>query len=169
MIKTILSILLFLLLPIFGYAGIYSWTDENGVRHFSNSPPEESIEKIHQTEEYVGRKNKDIEPRKKDDRHQKSSIETNQIEKSKAEDKKKQGKYGEVIIYTTPTCGYCHRAKAFLSKQGVRYKEYNIKASEKVLKKFRSLNGRGVPLIVIGDKRITGFNKSAIKSALGIP
>lgn len=148
---------------------MYSWTDANGVRHFSNTPPEKSTGEIHQTEEYVGRKNDDIEPRKKDDLLQKSSIETKQEEKVNTERKRKQNKSKEVIIYTTPTCGYCHRAKAFLTKHGIKYKEYDIKASAKALKKYKSLNGRGVPLIMIGDKRIAGFNKSAIKSALEIP
>lgn len=167
MIKTILIILF--LLPAFGYASMYSWTDENGVRHYSNSPPEKSTEEIHQTEEYFSRETKNIKPGKKENRRQKSIKEATQAEKIKTERKRKQNRSKKVVIYTTPTCGYCRRAKAFLSKHGINYTEYDIKASSKALKKYRSLNGRGVPLIMIGDKRIAGFNKSAIKNALGIP
>lgn len=148
---------------------MYSWTDENGVRHFSNSPPEKRTREIHQTEEYVSPEIEEKDSKEKDARRQKSLIEAKKEEKITTERKRKQNSSKDVVIYTTPTCGYCHRAKAFLAKHGVKYTEYDIKASAKALKNFRSLNGRGVPLIMIGDKRIAGFNKPAIKKALGIP
>lgn len=147
---------------------MYSWTDENGVRHFSNSPPEKNTHETRQTEEYVSHKNEDIEPNIKDTRTPKSTFKENQKEKIKT-NRQKKNKSKEVIIYTTASCGYCQRAMAFLNKHGVKYTEYDVRASEKALKEFKRLNGRGVPLILIGDTRITGFNKSVMKSALGIP
>ena len=32
----------------------------------------------------------------------------------------------QVIIYTTPYCGYCHWAKQLLEKKGIKYTEINI-------------------------------------------
>jgi hypothetical protein len=36
------------------------------------------------------------------------------------------------------------------------------------MQRFKSLNGRGVPLIFVGDTRIAGFNKPLLKNLLGI-
>ena len=72
-------------------------------------------------------------------------------------------------LYTTPTCGYCHRAKAYFKQKGIRFTELDVTKSPKARKQFKALNGRGVPLIVIGDQRISGFNKTAINQALGLP
>jgi len=32
----------------------------------------------------------------------------------------------EVKIYTTPTCGYCHQAKRFLTGLGVDFTEHDV-------------------------------------------
>jgi glutaredoxin-like YruB-family protein len=74
----------------------------------------------------------------------------------------------KVVMYTTPTCGYCHRAKAYFNQKGIRFTEYDVTKSQKARNAFKALNGRGVPLIVIGDQRIPGFNKAAINRALGL-
>jgi len=75
----------------------------------------------------------------------------------------------DVAVYTTPTCGYCHRAKAYFNEHGIRFTEHDITRSKQARQAFEALNGRGEPLIVIGDQRIAGFNKSAIDTALGLP
>jgi glutaredoxin len=72
-------------------------------------------------------------------------------------------------MYTTPTCGNCHRAKACFNQHGIRFTELDVTRSEKTRRQFKAMNGRGVPLIAIGDQRITGFNKAAINRALGLP
>lgn len=44
----LLNILIILMLTIFGVsvvkAGVYTWVDENGVRHYSDSPPEDAAD-----------------------------------------------------------------------------------------------------------------------------
>ena len=32
----------------------------------------------------------------------------------------------DIKIYSTPTCGYCHQAKAFLDERGVKYTDYDV-------------------------------------------
>jgi glutaredoxin 3 len=63
-----------------------------------------------------------------------------------------------VEIYTTPICGFCHRAKQLLSQKGVKFSEINVMMNsgkrEEMVK--RSNGGSTVPQIFIGDKHVGG-------------
>jgi glutaredoxin 3 len=37
----------------------------------------------------------------------------------------------DIVIYTTPFCGYCHRAKALLARKGADFTEIDVSAPEK--------------------------------------
>ena len=55
-----------------------------------------------------------------------------------------------VDIYTSPTCGYCHQAKAFLSERGVKFTEYDISRDRTAADEIVRLTGQmGVPVIVV--------------------
>jgi glutaredoxin len=71
-----------------------------------------------------------------------------------------------VVIYATPTCPYCNVAKAFFEKHDIDYFEVDITSSEEGRRSFRDLNGRGVPLIFVGDTRIDGYNEQLLRNAL---
>ena len=34
----------------------------------------------------------------------------------------------EVIIYSTPTCHFCHIAKDYFNEKGIKYTEYDVMA-----------------------------------------
>jgi len=73
-----------------------------------------------------------------------------------------------VIIYSTPTCTYCKAAKDYFAKNNVAYTEYNVASDEMRRKEMVDKTGQlGVPVILIGDKVIVGFDQSAIAAALG--
>ena len=69
-----------------------------------------------------------------------------------------------VVIYTTPGC--CNLAKSFFRERNIEYIEYDITSSQEGLREFKELNGRGVPLIFIGEARIDGYNEQLLRSAL---
>lgn len=71
-------------------------------------------------------------------------------------------------MYVTKRCGYCGRAKNFFKANGVDYQAIDIDKSSEGRKQFKALGGKGVPLIIIGDHKIRGYNQQAIKRALGI-
>ncbi len=74
-----------------------------------------------------------------------------------------------VKIYSTPTCTYCRAAKQFFKENNVTYDEYNVAEDEdKAIEMFDKTGQQGVPVIDIGGKIIVGFNKPAIKEALGM-
>lgn len=62
-----------------------------------------------------------------------------------------------VEIYTTPTCVYCHALMDWLESKGVEYVEKDATQEENI---------KVVPVTVIGDERIEGFDRPAIKKAL---
>ncbi|HZX33792.1 MAG TPA: glutaredoxin family protein [archaeon] len=74
-----------------------------------------------------------------------------------------------VLIYSTPTCVYCKMAKKFFAENGVEYKEFNVADDyEKAVEMIKKSGQQGVPVIDIGGKIIVGFDKNAIKEALGL-
>lgn len=53
------ALLTFFFIPHLTFAEIYSWIDENGVKHFSNEPPPEGVKILNQTKEIKTDKAKD--------------------------------------------------------------------------------------------------------------
>jgi len=73
----------------------------------------------------------------------------------------------KVIIYSTPTCPHCHRAKEFLSQKSIAYTEYNVAADREKAKEMITKSGQiGVPVIIIDDVVVVGFNQSKIEDLL---
>ncbi|MDD5710887.1 MAG: glutaredoxin family protein [Candidatus Colwellbacteria bacterium] len=71
------------------------------------------------------------------------------------------------IIYTTPTCMYCKMVKAFLIKKGVGYEEKDVAADETARKELVEISGQlGVPVTVIGEHVVVGFDKGALEHLL---
>lgn len=62
-----------------------------------------------------------------------------------------------IKIYTTPTCIYCHALMEWLDELGVEYEELDATKYDDIAT---------VPVTEIGDERIIGFDRPAIKKAL---
>lgn len=71
-----------------------------------------------------------------------------------------------VIMFTTSTCPFCREARIALDKMGVSFEEYVIDKSPQSMALYQSLEGRGVPMLIIGDRKIIGFKEDAIRQAL---
>ncbi len=69
----------------------------------------------------------------------------------------------QVIMYSTSWCGYCRKARSLFTRQNIPFKEFDIEKDEKAMKIYTALNGRGVPLILIGDEEMTGFDVRTFK------
>ncbi len=63
-----------------------------------------------------------------------------------------------VVVYSTSTCPACRVAKQYMAQKGVAYQEIDIERSPTGREAFQRLGGRGVPLIIVGEKRMEGFN-----------
>lgn len=75
----------------------------------------------------------------------------------------------KVTIYSTPSCVYCNIAKNYFKENNVAYEDYNVAADLGKRKEMVDLSGQmGVPVIVIGDEHIVGFNKPQVAELLGL-
>lgn len=65
----------------------------------------------------------------------------------------------EIRVFTTPTCSYCHKVKAWLKEQGCPYTELDITKDVGALREWRALSGGiGVPVTAHGKDLIIGFD-----------
>ena len=72
-----------------------------------------------------------------------------------------------VTLYSTPTCGYCTKAKTFFRERKIPFTEYNVAAdSRKADEMVRKSGQMGVPVIDIHGKIIVGFTQPEIERAL---
>jgi glutaredoxin-like YruB-family protein len=74
-----------------------------------------------------------------------------------------------VIVYSTPSCPYCIKAKQYLTDNKIEFTNYDVgtdqvRASEMVAKSGQM----GVPVIDIDGTIIVGFDKPEISKALGL-
>ena len=64
----------------------------------------------------------------------------------------------KIEIYTSPFCGYCHRAKALLTRKGAAFTEYDVMMDaakrDEMLK--RAEGAHTVPQIFIDGRHIGG-------------
>ena len=74
-----------------------------------------------------------------------------------------------VIIYSTPSCHFCHMAKDFFKANNVAYTEYDVASNFEKRKEMVEKSGQmGVPVITIDDQLIVGFDKPQIAKLLGL-
>jgi alkyl hydroperoxide reductase subunit F len=76
----------------------------------------------------------------------------------------------KVTVYSTQYCQYCRMAKAFLDKHGVPYESIDVGADRAAAEKMIELSGqRGVPVIVIDNEVIVGFDTQRLNELFGEP
>ncbi len=74
-----------------------------------------------------------------------------------------------VTIYSTPSCHFCHMAKDFFKEKNIAYTDYNVAADPEKRKELIEKSGQmGVPVILIGDQMVIGFNKPKVVQLLGL-
>ena len=66
-------------------------------------------------------------------------------------------------MYSTSWCGYCRKARQVFTRQNIPFRELDIKKSAEAKKAYDALNGRSVPLILINDAVVTGFDVRTFK------
>ena len=78
-------------------------------------------------------------------------------------------KTNKVKIYTTSTCPWCMKTKEFFKAHNVKYEEANVASDEKARNEMFEKSGQfGVPVTDANGTIIVGYDKEALKKALGI-
>ena len=78
-------------------------------------------------------------------------------------------KQPRVIVFSTPTCGYCNMAKRYFRQHNIRFRDVDVSRDAAAARDLVRRSGQmGVPVIEIGGKLIIGFDKPKINQLLGI-
>ena len=122
-------------------AQIYKWVDDEGNVHFTDLPPA-------------------------DKKTEQVTTQINTYESTELMDLNRDfGQSQKIIMYSTIWCGVCKKAKKYFEKNRIAYVEYDVEKSEKGKRDFKKLGGKGVPVILVGDKRLNGFSKERFEAA----
>jgi len=147
---TYLLMILILSLPQQAIAEIYTWTDDAGRVHFTDSPPD----KAQSTQIKISPLNTYNSPS------------ADSIKNILDRPTGLKGKKAKVILYSTTWCGYCKKAKRWFLQNNIPFTEYDTEKSERGRRDYKKMNGRGVPIIKIGTKRLNGFSPNSLTQVL---
>lgn len=74
-----------------------------------------------------------------------------------------------VIVFSTPTCPYCHAVKRYLQQHGVPFREVDVSRDPVAAREMVRRSGQqGVPVVDINGKIIVGFDRAKIDATLGL-
>ena len=74
-----------------------------------------------------------------------------------------------VTIYSTPSCHYCRLAKDFFKANNIAYTEYDVASDPEKRQEMVKKSGQmGVPVIIIGDELVIGFDQAELTKLLGL-
>ena len=74
-----------------------------------------------------------------------------------------------VVVFSTPTCSWCRTLKQYLKKNNIKFKDIDVSRDHGAAKDMQRRTGQqGVPVTLINNKAIVGFNKNEINKLLKI-
>jgi glutaredoxin len=142
MSRSYLPLLLFGFFSLSLQAGIYTWQDEMGGTHFGDRPPDRQ-----QAAEVELRINTYTSP------------EIRPLAQAPA-----RRDSGSVILYSAQWCGVCKRAQRYFNEKNIPFQEYDVEKSQRGRRDYKRLQGKGVPIILIGEQRMNGFSPEYFES-----
>lgn len=73
----------------------------------------------------------------------------------------------KIVIFTSPSCSWCTRAKQFFKQKRLRFKEIDVTKNASGAKDILHRTGQsGVPVILINNRIIIGFDVAKINRLL---
>ncbi len=83
-----------------------------------------------------------------------------------------QARTSDVVLYSTSWCGYCKKAREWLTRKGVTFTERDVETDEDAMRELAQktmaagVQASGVPVLDVRGKLIVGFDAQAIEDAL---
>jgi len=71
-----------------------------------------------------------------------------------------------ITLYSTGKCPHCRQARQYLKRRGLQFQVLDVQRNARAQKAFARLGARGVPVIVIGETRIDGFDRGRLDALL---
>lgn len=72
----------------------------------------------------------------------------------------------KVVLYGTSWCGYCAKTRAYFKENKIEFVDLDIEKSPDAKKAHAELGGGGVPVVLIGNRKITGYDANAFQAAI---
>ena len=72
-----------------------------------------------------------------------------------------------ITLYSTSKCPACRQARAYLKQRGLTFQELDVSTNLRAQKALSRFGTRSVPVILIGDARVEGFDLRRLESLLG--
>jgi glutaredoxin len=124
---------------------VFRWVDADGRVQYSDQPPPPGAKNVQ--EKNVGG----------------NSIQNNELSLTAQDAQKKN----PVTLYVSECGESCDAAKAYLNKRGIPHAVVDPSRSLELNKKFKEETGGAVvPVIKVGEKRLSGWNESSWAGAL---
>lgn len=130
-------------------AEIYKWIDQDGQVQFGDRPPLDARQKAEPVELRI------------------NTYEAPEIVYVAPLNKEVEAKRKKVVMYSAEWCGVCKRAERYFKASKIPFREYDVEKSEKGRKDYRKMQGRGVPIILVGKSRMNGFSVSNFEKLYG--
>lgn len=74
-----------------------------------------------------------------------------------------------VLVFTTPSCPWCTRAKSYLRERRVPFREVDVSRDAAAARDLVRRTGQmGVPVIEIDGRPVVGFDRPQIDRLLGL-
>lgn len=128
-------------------ANLYKWVDADGNVTYQDSPPPSNVE--FEAKEYT------------------DPDEVEVAEPDSALEMEDAARENPVSLYTVPACDVCDLVRLFLESKQVPFVEKNVQSSIPLQQELQSRTGDlSVPTLLVGDKSIDGYSKSAIVDLL---
>jgi len=72
-----------------------------------------------------------------------------------------------IVVFSTPSCGWCRKVKTYLRDRGFNFRDVDISRDHKAAMDVQRRTGStSVPVILINNRPIIGFNKAEIDRLL---
>ena len=73
----------------------------------------------------------------------------------------------KVVIYSTPTCPYCKRAREYFPRKGISYTDIDVAQDREKAREMAEKSGQmSVPVIIIDGEIVVGFNQVQLDKLL---
>lgn len=135
------------LVSVCSHSEVFKWTDAQGRIHYGDKPPANS-------------KAEDLSDKIIINSFEGAEVSPNEfldaVEEARAEQAKNKKK--RVVMYSTVWCGVCKRARRYFQQHNIPFREYDVETSEKGKRDYARMQGRGVPIILVGKQRMNGFS-----------
>ena len=123
-----------------GLGDIFRWVDEQGNVHFSDQPSRE-----HQTQSVEVSINT----------YENVSVASSSLDVGR-----------QIVMYSASWCGVCKQARRYFTDRGLNYVEHDVEKSVAGKAAFQRLGATGVPVILVGDRRMNGFSVAGFEKLL---